>query len=74
VVAYRCFIDSKEEDKGSECIEHFRGMQLCFEEHPEHYKDFLSSGGGENEEEESELSKEEQEKRTDDWFQWNFPK
>lgn len=35
---YKCFLDSKEEEKGSDCLESFRGMQQCFSENPEHYK------------------------------------
>ncbi|KAJ1481166.1 hypothetical protein T484DRAFT_1954958 [Baffinella frigidus] len=48
VVAYRCFLDSKEDEKGADCIESFRTMQTCFATHPEHYAEFLS----EDEEEE----------------------
>ena len=38
---YKCFLDSKEEEKGSDCIESFRAMQECFSQHPEHYKVFF---------------------------------
>ena len=31
-------MDSTEEEKGSDCLESFRGMQQCFSENPEHYK------------------------------------
>ncbi|KAL8711902.1 MAG: hypothetical protein Q9220_003846 [cf. Caloplaca sp. 1 TL-2023] len=45
--AFSCFVFSKEEPKGMDCIEHFKGMQDCFREFPEIY-------GGELEEEEVE--------------------
>ncbi|KAL3423944.1 mitochondrial intermembrane space import and assembly protein 40 [Phlyctema vagabunda] len=35
--AFSCFVYSKEEPKGVECIEKFKGMQDCFREHPEVY-------------------------------------
>lgn len=35
--AFSCFVFSKEEPKGVECIEHFKNMQNCFREHPEIY-------------------------------------
>lgn len=35
--AFSCFVFSKEEPKGVECIEHFKTMQNCFREHPEIY-------------------------------------
>jgi hypothetical protein len=35
---YKCFLDSKEAEKGSDCLESFRSMQQCFAENPEHYK------------------------------------
>ncbi|WPG98104.1 mitochondrial intermembrane space import and assembly protein 40 [Acrodontium crateriforme] len=35
--AFSCFVYSKEEPKGVECIEHFKNMQSCFREHPEIY-------------------------------------
>ncbi|KAL8728787.1 MAG: hypothetical protein Q9166_005165 [cf. Caloplaca sp. 2 TL-2023] len=45
--AFSCFVYSKEEPKGMDCIEHFKGMQDCFREHPDIY-------GGELEEDEVE--------------------
>ncbi len=72
VDAFRCFLDSKEEDKGSDCIESFQTMQACFREHPEQYKDFLSDG---DKEAESEQAKSEAETKTDsDWYFYNFAK
>lgn len=35
--AFSCFHYSKEEVKGSECIDHFRGMQECMQKYPELY-------------------------------------
>jgi hypothetical protein len=35
--AFSCFVYSKEEPKGKECLDKFRGMQECFREHPEIY-------------------------------------
>lgn len=35
--AFSCFVYSKEDPKGVDCIEHFKTMQNCFREHPELY-------------------------------------
>ncbi|GAO51947.1 hypothetical protein G7K_6035-t1 [Saitoella complicata NRRL Y-17804] len=35
--AFSCFVYSKEEPKGMECVDKFRGMQECFRKHPEIY-------------------------------------
>ncbi|XP_012717630.1 mitochondrial intermembrane space import and assembly protein 40 [Fundulus heteroclitus] len=35
--AFSCFHYSKEEVKGSECIEQFRGMQECMQKYPDLY-------------------------------------
>lgn len=35
--AFSCFVFSKEEPKGMDCIEHFKGMQDCFRDHPDVY-------------------------------------
>lgn len=35
--AFACFVYSKQEPKGSECVDLFRTMQACFNEHPEIY-------------------------------------
>ncbi|KAL8668330.1 MAG: hypothetical protein Q9168_007041 [Polycauliona sp. 1 TL-2023] len=51
--AFSCFVYSKEEPKGMDCIEHFKGMQDCFREYPEIY-------GGELEEDEVEKEIQEQ--------------
>ncbi|KAL9017216.1 MAG: hypothetical protein Q9185_005455 [Variospora sp. 1 TL-2023] len=51
--AFSCFVFSKEEPKGMDCIEHFKTMQGCFREHPDIY-------GGELEEDEVEDETKEQ--------------
>lgn len=35
--AFSCFVHSKEEPKGADCVEQFRAMQECFKEHPDIY-------------------------------------
>ncbi|EME86553.1 uncharacterized protein MYCFIDRAFT_186716 [Pseudocercospora fijiensis CIRAD86] len=35
--AFSCFVYSKEEPKGVDCIEHFKTMQNCFRDHPDIY-------------------------------------
>ncbi|KAF2089744.1 hypothetical protein K490DRAFT_72424 [Saccharata proteae CBS 121410] len=35
--AFSCFVYSKEEPKGMDCIENFKGMQDCFRKYPEIY-------------------------------------
>ncbi len=35
--AFSCFVFSKSDPKGVDCIEHFKGMQDCFREHPDVY-------------------------------------
>ncbi|ESZ92737.1 hypothetical protein SBOR_6902 [Sclerotinia borealis F-4128] len=49
--AFSCFVHSKEEPKGVECIEKFKGMQDCFREHPEMYASELEDDEAEVEEE-----------------------
>ncbi|KAJ8908767.1 hypothetical protein NDN08_005472 [Rhodosorus marinus] len=36
--AYRCFLESDEEPKGSDCYESFLEMHNCIESHPDDYK------------------------------------
>ena len=55
--AFSCFVFSKEEPKGMDCIEKFKGMQECFQQHPEIYKGELE----EDEELEAEVEKEREE-------------
>lgn len=50
--AFSCFHYSKEEVKGSECVEYFRGMQDCMQKYPELYpqedeSESAPSGGAE---------------------------
>ena len=40
--AFSCFVYSKEEPKGMDCIERFKGMQHCFREHPDVYGEELA--------------------------------
>ncbi|KAI9668954.1 MAG: Oxidoreductase [Caeruleum heppii] len=35
--AFSCFVYSKEEPKGMDCIDRFKGMQDCFRQHPDVY-------------------------------------
>jgi len=49
--AFSCFVYSKEEPKGVECIEKFKGMQDCFRQHPEMYGSELEDDEDEVEEE-----------------------
>ncbi|KAK0336055.1 Oxidoreductase [Friedmanniomyces endolithicus] len=35
--AFSCFVYSKDEPKGVDCIEHFKTMQNCFRDHPDVY-------------------------------------
>lgn len=35
--AFSCFVFSKDEPKGIDCIDKFKGMQDCFREHPDVY-------------------------------------
>ncbi|KAF2768295.1 mitochondrial intermembrane space import and assembly protein 40 [Teratosphaeria nubilosa] len=44
--AFSCFVFSKEEPKGVDCIEHFKTMQNCFREHPELYGSELDEEAG----------------------------
>ncbi|KAG7884604.1 hypothetical protein KL938_001731 [Ogataea parapolymorpha] len=39
--AFSCFVYSKEEPKGIDCIEKFKGMQECFKKYPEVYAEEL---------------------------------
>ncbi|XP_059385707.1 mitochondrial intermembrane space import and assembly protein 40-like [Carassius carassius] len=50
--AFSCFHYSKEELKGSDCVENFRSMQECMQKYPELYPqeddDSAPSGGADN--------------------------
>ncbi|KAH3658659.1 hypothetical protein OGATHE_006803, partial [Ogataea polymorpha] len=39
--AFSCFVYSKEEPKGIDCVEKFKGMQECFKKYPEVYAEEL---------------------------------
>jgi len=71
VVAYRCFLDSKEEEKGADCIDSFRAMQQCFMENPEHYKEFLGDGDDEGDEDQQAEAQKKQEAL--EWQMYNHP-
>ncbi|PQE22490.1 CHCH domain-containing protein [Rutstroemia sp. NJR-2017a BVV2] len=49
--AFSCFVYSKEEPKGVDCIEKFKGMQDCFRQHPETYASELEDDEDEVEQE-----------------------
>ena len=55
--AFSCFVFSKQDPKGMDCIEKFKGMQDCFQRYPEVYKGELE----EDEEIEAEVEKDRQE-------------
>ncbi|KAL9632691.1 MAG: hypothetical protein Q9164_005158 [Protoblastenia rupestris] len=48
--AFSCFVYSKEEPKGMDCIENFKAMQTCFRDHPDIYGGEIE---GDDEEEEA---------------------
>ncbi|CAB08174.1 mitochondrial Mia40-Erv1 disulfide relay system thiol oxidase subunit Mia40 [Schizosaccharomyces pombe] len=50
--AFSCFVYSKSEPKGMECLDKFQAMQACFQKHPEIYQDMV----GESEEEDAETN------------------
>ena len=55
--AFSCFHYSTAEEKGMDCIPQFRGMQECFQNHPEEYGKYADDeeveGKGQHLEEES---------------------
>jgi len=42
--AFSCFVYSTEDPKGVDCIEKFKGMQTCFQQHPDIYGAELEDG------------------------------
>jgi hypothetical protein len=48
--AFSCFVFSEAEPKGMDCVEFFREMQKCFQEHPDVYADELKDDEAEAEE------------------------
>lgn len=69
VVAYKCFLDSTEKEKGSDCIESFREMQSCFQNNPEYYDQFLK---GDEEDVEVPQTAEEKWKEEEEWYANNY--
>lgn len=66
--AFSCFVFSKEEPKGMDCIDNFKKMQDCFREHPDVYAGELADDdefeeGSDMAAERAELAKEVQERR-----------
>lgn len=57
--AFACFVYSKEEPKGVDCVEQFRAMQECFRMHPDIYGDEL---GDDEDDEDEDKSKDEEKK------------
>ncbi|ROT36088.1 hypothetical protein SODALDRAFT_316381 [Sodiomyces alkalinus F11] len=47
--AFSCFVYSKEEPKGMDCIDKFQGMQECFKKYPEVYDAELAGEDGDAE-------------------------
>ncbi|KAJ3023769.1 Oxidoreductase [Thoreauomyces humboldtii] len=50
--AFSCFVYSKEEPKGVDCLEQFREMQTCFRENPDVYGAELDDDDEEDDEDE----------------------
>ncbi|KAK4198404.1 putative intermembrane space import and assembly protein 40, mitochondrial precursor [Triangularia verruculosa] len=48
--AFSCFVYSKEEPKGIECIDKFQGMQTCFRQYPEIYGTDMTGGDDDDDE------------------------
>ncbi|KAJ3173352.1 Oxidoreductase [Geranomyces variabilis] len=63
--AFSCFVYSKEEPKGSDCIDQFREMQKCFREHPEQYAAELGDDEDEEDDEDDDEEDEKDEKKKD---------
>ncbi|KAL9575902.1 MAG: hypothetical protein Q9212_007581, partial [Teloschistes hypoglaucus] len=60
--AFSCFVFSKEEPKGMDCIDRFKGMQDCFRQYPDIYGGELEEEGVERELAEREARDDEREK------------
>ena len=61
--AFSCFVFSKEEPKGMDCIDNFKKMQDCFREHPDVYKGELEDDDEMDEEDRVDLQREVEERR-----------
>ena len=44
VSAFKCFIKSTDEEKGSECKLPYQDLQACMGKHPDAFAEFMSSG------------------------------
>ncbi|KAJ3165384.1 Oxidoreductase [Geranomyces variabilis] len=64
--AFSCFVYSKEEPKGSDCIDQFREMQKCFREHPEQYAAELGDDEDDEDDDEEDAEDEKKEAHDDD--------
>lgn len=43
VAAFKCFVKSQEDEKGSECKDSYQALQECMTKHPEAFAEFMSS-------------------------------
>ncbi|KAJ1921796.1 Oxidoreductase [Mycoemilia scoparia] len=55
--AFSCFVYSKEEPKGVDCIDAFKAMQDCFRAHPEEYANEIDDDDDDDDDEESQGDK-----------------
>eukprot|EP00239_Pterosperma_sp_CCMP1384_P004769 CAMPEP_0197856836 /NCGR_PEP_ID=MMETSP1438-20131217/29327_1 /TAXON_ID=1461541 /ORGANISM="Pterosperma sp., Strain CCMP1384" /LENGTH=121 /DNA_ID=CAMNT_0043472429 /DNA_START=104 /DNA_END=469 /DNA_ORIENTATION=- len=44
IEAFSCFIRSTEEEKGSDCLPAFQGLQMCMFNNADHFSDFFTGG------------------------------
>lgn len=42
VGSFSCFIKSKEEEKGVDCVTFFKDLQQCMASHPEAFQEFFA--------------------------------
>ncbi|KAI8900245.1 hypothetical protein BC833DRAFT_549587 [Globomyces pollinis-pini] len=52
--AFSCFVYSKEEPKGADCVEQFREMQKCFQANPDIYGAELTDDDDDDDEDDEE--------------------
>jgi hypothetical protein len=48
VSAFTCFIKSEHEEKGMDCIDHFKSFHECLNKHPDHLETILGTRGGDD--------------------------